>query len=157
MLGGRLKWLSQPWYQCCGSGSVCFYASWILLSSSKRVRKTMIATIWWLLFDHQCQRHRWRTMGFISGCRYLKVNLKAKIYIYVNSTIQRRPNRIIQILKIFFICHRCRWHRWSALSCEYLREFLEKFGTVLMGYSWAGGETDSWKKPEVKNLVTLSL
>jgi hypothetical protein len=26
------------------------------------------------------------TMGTISGCRHLKVNLKAKIYIYVNST-----------------------------------------------------------------------
>ena len=26
-----------------------------------------------------------------------------------------------------------------------------------MGYSGAGGETDSWKKPEAKNLVTLSL
>ncbi len=25
-------------------------------------------------------------MGTISGCRYLKVNLKAKIYIFVNST-----------------------------------------------------------------------
>jgi hypothetical protein len=36
-------------------------------------------------------------MRFISGCGYLKVNLKAKIYIYVNSTIQRCPNKIIKI------------------------------------------------------------
>jgi hypothetical protein len=36
-------------------------------------------------------------MGTISGCRYLKVNLKAKIYIYVKSTIQRCPNKIIKI------------------------------------------------------------
>jgi hypothetical protein len=28
-------------------------------------------------------------MATISGCRHLKVNLKAKIYIYVNSTTQR--------------------------------------------------------------------
>jgi hypothetical protein len=28
-------------------------------------------------------------MGTISGCRHLKVNLKAKIYIYVNSTTRR--------------------------------------------------------------------
>ncbi len=34
-------------------------------------------------------------MGTISGCRVLKVNLKAKIYIYVNSTTQRCPNKII--------------------------------------------------------------
>ena len=39
-------------------------------------------------------------MGFISGCRYLKVNLKAKIYIYVNSTIQRCSNKIIKIFLI---------------------------------------------------------
>ncbi len=46
---------------------------------------------------HWCQRHRWQTMGLISGCRYLKVNLKAKMYMYVNSTIQRCPNKIIKI------------------------------------------------------------
>jgi hypothetical protein len=39
-------------------------------------------------------------MGLISGCTYLKANLKAKMYIYVNSTIQRCPNKI---LKIFLI------------------------------------------------------
>jgi hypothetical protein len=38
-------------------------------------------------------------MGLISGCRYLKVNLKAKMYKDVNSTIQRCPNKIMN--KIF--------------------------------------------------------
>ncbi len=47
---------------------------------------------------HRCRWHRWQTMGLISGCRYLKVKLKAKMYIYVNSTFQRCPNKII----IFF-------------------------------------------------------
>jgi hypothetical protein len=32
-------------------------------------------------------------MATISVCRQLKVNLKAKIYIYVNSTTQRCPNK----------------------------------------------------------------
>jgi hypothetical protein len=32
---------------------------------------------------------------------------------------------------------------WCTLTCEYLREFSKKFETVLMGYSGAGGETDS--------------
>jgi hypothetical protein len=36
-------------------------------------------------------------METISGCRLLKVNLKAKIYIYFNSTTQRCPNKIIKI------------------------------------------------------------
>jgi hypothetical protein len=43
-------------------------------------------------------------MGTISSSRYLKVNLKAKIYIYVNSTIQRCPNKIIKnvLIEDFF-------------------------------------------------------
>ncbi len=49
---------------------------------------------------HRCQRHRWQTMRLISGWGYLKVNLKAKIYIYVNSTIQRCSNKIIKIFLI---------------------------------------------------------
>ncbi len=36
-------------------------------------------------------------MATISGCRHLKVNLKAKIYIYVNSTTQWCPNKNIKI------------------------------------------------------------
>ncbi len=30
------------------------------------------------------------------------------------------------------VCHRCHWHRWQTLSCEYLREFSKKFETILM-------------------------
>jgi hypothetical protein len=37
-------------------------------------------------------------MGTISDCRYFKVNLKAKMYIYGNSTIQS-----YKIIKIFLI------------------------------------------------------
>jgi hypothetical protein len=43
------------------------------------------------------------------------------------------------------------------LSCEYLREFSEKFETTLMVYSRAWGKLIHEKKPEVENLVTLSL
>ncbi len=52
-------------------------------------------------------------------------------------------------------CHWYRWcqrHRWCTLSCEYLHEFYGRNG-ILRGL----GETDSWKKPEVENLVALSL
>ncbi len=74
---------------------------------------------------HQCERHRWQIIGTISGCRHLKVNLKAKINIYVNSTTQRCPNKTITIflIKDFSICRRCQRHRWCTLSFEYLREF----------------------------------
>ena len=54
---------------------------------------------------HRCHWHRWQTMGLISGCRYLKENLKAKMYIYVNSTIQRCPNKIIKIFLIEDFSH----------------------------------------------------
>jgi hypothetical protein len=55
---------------------------------------------------HRYQRHwRQKTMGLISGCRYLKVNLKAKMYICVNSTIQRCPNKIIKIYLIEDFSH----------------------------------------------------
>jgi hypothetical protein len=49
---------------------------------------------------HRYQRHRRQTMGTISSCRYLKVNLKAKIYIDVKCTIQRCPNKIFKIFLI---------------------------------------------------------
>ncbi len=51
----------------------------------------------------------------VSGCRHLKVNLKAKIYIYVYSTTQRCPNKII---KNFLLEGFCQRHRWQTLSCE---------------------------------------
>ncbi len=44
------------------------------------------------------------------------------------------------------ICHQCHWYWWCTLICEYLCEFFRVLG-----------EDDSWKKPEAKNLVILSL
>ncbi len=62
-----------------------------------------------------CHRRRWhrrQIMGTISGCGHLKVNLKAKIYIYVSSTTP--PVSLIQVA----ICHRCQKHKgiwWQNL------------------------------------------
>ncbi len=53
----------------------------------------------------RCQRHRWQIMGTISGCSNLKLNLKAKIYIYINSTTQRCPSNIIKIFHFEDFCH----------------------------------------------------
>ncbi len=75
----------------------------------------------------RCQRRRWQIIGAISGCRHLKVNLKAKIYIYV-----------------IYI--------WIS------PRIFEKIRNGLNGIHWGWGETDSWKEPAAKNLVTeLSL
>ncbi len=83
---------------------------------------------------HWCHWYRWQNMEKISGCRLLKENFKAKIYIYFNSTTQRCPNKIIKIfwLKIFSICHRCK--RCQTLIWEYLREFSKKFEAALIVY-----------------------
>jgi hypothetical protein len=43
---------------------------------------------------------RWQLIGTILDCLYLTVNLKEKIYLYVNSTTQRCPNKIIKTFLI---------------------------------------------------------
>ncbi len=111
-----------------------------------------------------CHRYRWccwywwKMMGTISDCWHHKVNLKEKTYLYVNSIARSCSKKIIKTLwlKIFFICHWCQRHQWCTLSCEYLREFSKKFETALMVYSGAWGKLIH-KKPDIENLMTLSL
>jgi hypothetical protein len=86
-------------------------------------------------------------MGIISGCRYLKVNLKAKIYIYVNSTIQRCPSKIIKIFLIEVFFH---LPLVSLTPGEYLREFSKKFEMALMVYSRAWGKLIHEKNQKAK-------
>ncbi len=81
-------------------------------------------------------------MATISGCRHLKVNLKAKLYIYVNSTTQRCPNKIIKIFLLEGFFHR---HGWQTLSCEYLYEFSKKIRNGPNGIIKSMRETDSRK------------
>jgi hypothetical protein len=54
---------------------------------------------------HRCQRHRWQIMGTISGCRHLKLNLKAKSNIHVYSITQRCQNKINNIFLFGHFCH----------------------------------------------------
>ncbi len=60
----------------------------------------------------------------------ISVNLKAKIYIYVNSTTQSCPNKIIKIFLLEGFFHVPPVSQ--TLNCEYLREFSKKFETALM-------------------------
>jgi hypothetical protein len=82
-------------------------------------------------------------MGLILGCRYLKVNLKAKMYICVNSTIQRCPKKI----KIFLIedfSHLPPVSRTPVVNLE-LRispRILEKIRNSPNEILWGWGETD---------------
>ncbi len=102
---------------------------------------------------HRCRWHRWQIMATISGCRHLKVNLKAKIYIYSMLTLLPKgvQTKLLKFfcLKVFSICHRCRWHQWQTLSCEYLREF-SKIRNSPNGIIRGLGKTDSRKKTRSK-------
>jgi hypothetical protein len=78
-------------------------------------------------------------MGLISGCRYLKVNLKAKMYEDVNSTIQRCPNKIMKIFLIEDFFHLPPVSTTLVVNLE-LRISPRIFEKILMGYSGAGGK-----------------
>ncbi len=97
----------------------------------------------WRQICHRYQRHRWQIIATTSGCRHLKVNLKAKIYIYVNSTTKRCPNKIIKIFLIEDFLHLqpvSTTPRWCTLSREYLRKFSKKFEMAERVHSGAGGK-----------------
>ncbi len=116
-----------------------------------------------LKVHHRCHWHWWQ-MGKISNQKFF--------YYFFWTPLGSRVTFFFKLIFVVFsliivatginntsetggkICRRCRW---CTLTCEYLRECLKKFGTVLMEYSGAEGETDSWKKPEAKNFVSLSL
>ncbi len=72
--------------------------------------------------------------------------------IYVLTLLSKGvPPKLIKFFWLnFFICHRCQRHRWSTLSCEYLRKFSKKIEMVLMGYSGAGGELIDEKNQKQK-------
>jgi hypothetical protein len=84
-------------------------------------------------------------MATISGCRHLKVNLKAKIYVYVTLL----PKGVhIKLLKCFSL-------RVSVANHE-LRispRIFEEIRNGPNGIIGSLGETDSRKKPEAKNLA----
>ncbi len=111
-----------------------------------------------------CRRRRWHQWQFATGVVDTSgkfaagiVDTGGKFATGINNT-SKNGGKICRWCRWhrWKICHRCRWYWWCTLTYEYLREFSKKFEMVLMGYSAAGG-TDSWKKPEAKNLVTLSL
>jgi hypothetical protein len=86
-------------------------------------------------------------MGLMSGCRYLKVNLKAKIYLYVNSTIHRCPNKIIKIFLVedFLDLPPVSVSLTPVVNLELCisPRIFEKIRNGPNGILWGWGETDS--------------
>ena len=81
----------------------------------------------------------------ISGCTLLKVNLKAKVYIYVNSTTQRCPNKIIKIflLEDFFHLPPVLLEPVVHLEPRLSPRIFEKIGNGRNSILTCLGETDS--------------
>jgi hypothetical protein len=71
-----------------------------------------------------------------------KVNLKAKTYIYVNTTIQRCPNKIINIFLIEDFFHLPPVSMTPVVSLE-LRIFSKKIRNAPNGILWGWGENYS--------------
>ncbi len=78
-------------------------------------------------------------MGTILDCRHLKVNLKEKIYLYVNSSTQRCSKKIIKIFLIedFFHLPPVSTTPVVHLELQISPRILEKFETALIAYSGA--------------------
>jgi hypothetical protein len=91
-------------------------------------------------------------MATISGCRHLKVNLKAKIYICVNSTTQRCPNKIIKIflLEGFFHLPPVSLPPVANLELRISPRIFEKIRNGPNGIIRGLGETGSIKKTRSK-------
>ncbi len=102
---------------------------------------------------HRCRWHRWQITATISGCRQLKVNLKAKIYMYDNSTTQRCPNKIINIflLEGFFHLPPVSLTPVANLELRISPRIFEKIRNGPNGIIRGLGETDSRKKTRSKN------
>ncbi len=82
---------------------------------------------------HRCCWYQWRfgTGVVDTGGKFSPVSLTPVANLPPVSTIQGElvanltPVSMIPaaICHRWQICHRCRWHRWCTLTCEYLREF----------------------------------
>ncbi len=88
------------------------------------------------------------------------MNLKEKIYLYVNSATQKYPNKIIKtfLIENFFYLPPVLMTPVVRLKLQISPQILEKCETALMGYSGAWGKLiHERKKPVVANLAALSL
>jgi hypothetical protein len=92
-------------------------------------------------------------MGTISDCLHLKVNLKDKIYVYVNP---KASKKIIKILRLFLFStgvNDALLHLELRISPRIFEKILHGPNRILMGL----GETDSWKNLTSKYRCTVPL
>jgi hypothetical protein len=87
------------------------------------------------------------------------MNLKENIYLYANSTTQRCPKVIIKNFHIeeFFYLPPVSTTPMVLLELRISPRMFNKIWKGPNGIIRGLGETDPFRKPEVKNLVELSL
>jgi hypothetical protein len=91
----------------------------------------------------RCQRHRWQIIGIVSDCLHLKVNLKENNFLYVNSTTQRCPNKIIKTFLIVDFFHLSLSTTTTILELQISQRIFEKIQNDCCGILRGLGETDS--------------
>ncbi len=87
------------------------------------------------------------------------MNLKKKMYLYVNSSTQRCTNKIFRtfLIEDFFHLPLVSSTAVVHLELQISLQIFEKIRNSPNGILRGLGETDSWKKSEVENFVALSL
>ncbi len=82
----------------------------------------------------------------------------------VSPTLTKMVAKFVSLIPVENCCwyyrqiyHRCRSYRWCILTCKYLREFLEKFETVLMDTRGLGGKSFMKKTISKKSRDTVPL
>ncbi len=117
----------------------------IFFENSRRYSKVKV--------HHRYQRHGWQMMDTISGCWHLKVTLKEKSYLYVNSTTQRCSKKIIKtfLIEDFFHLPPVSTTPVAHLELRISPRIFEKIHNGPNGILRVLEETDSWKKPDSKN------
>ncbi len=109
-----------------------------------------------------CQRCRWHRGKYweqYQAADTLKWTWRQK-FIYMSTLLPKgAQKKLLKLfcLKIFSICHRCRWHRWCTMSREYLREFSKKFEMAVMVYSDAWGKLIHEKNRSRKSRDTVPI
>ncbi len=83
--------------------------------------------------------YQWQITRKISDCSQLKVNFQKNIYLYVNSTTQRCPNKIFKLFLIedFFPF---ATHVNDTGGAPGVANISKKYQTALMGYPGAWGK-----------------
>ncbi len=99
-----------------------------------------------VLYSELCLTAHWAIPQVLKSLQLTADTLKwtwRQKFIYVLTLLPKvAQTKLLKFccLKIFSICHWCRWHRWCTLSREYLREFSKKIEMAVIVYSDAWGK-----------------